>query len=662
MPNDGESSQADPHDIVSRRRQHLHLLKLLVEVFVGTGAILATIVYGRELITPSLTLWGSITVVITWVFLEVIVPRKGIWGWTHSGTPARFRRMHIPRVVLLGLLAALISPRFFPKPSLELRSDNTGRLLPHATNEAFERQLKTTAEAKRDTAAAYFYSAEFRFAAGSLREAIAMYDLSLHVLPTSAAYLNRATAFYALSEYDDAESSLIAGLKLSRETGTHAVEADILNMMSAIYLVRGDPSSALRTAEDGLALAREERAPLSEAYARSNIGEILAQQGNYDAAEESEKIALELFRAKHHHHGEARAVTLLAGIYVDRTDLRMALHYYNLALELSRESADTLALAIAFNNLGNVYADSGQYEIARTQYNAGYDLARTTGNRLVEARSLNNLGALLNDQQHGTEARAVLRESFQLYDQIGNPEGAGDVSINLGTSFYLSQAIDSALVWFQRAQSQYSRAGISIGVAKANGNRGEMHRIRGDFPRARLLIDSALRTFRQLGNLQGEATSLGALGNVLTEEAFAKGVPRDSLLMRLDQASDYYRSCTAVARRAGLRRKETDCLFGLTNAFLEKGTRDSIVLYAAWTLRAARALPETLMMALASGYLGRFLDPKAECEKAKSALTESLALFEAIPAERKAPDISEEIKRIRKARSRAPSRCEPSHQ
>jgi len=95
-----------------------------------------------------------------------------------------------------------------------------------------------------------------------------------------------------------------------------------------------------------------------------------------------------------------------------------------------------------------------------------------------------------------TEHANHLELALDIYQRLGDRDGAGNVMNNLGADAYLDGEWDKAVDWYLRAQDAYRRAGNEVSAAVAGGNIGEVLVSQGRLSEAEPILEDAVRVLR----------------------------------------------------------------------------------------------------------------------------------------------------------------------
>lgn len=105
-------------------------------------------------------------------------------------------------------------------------------------------------------------------------------------------------------------------------------------------------------------------------------------------------------------------------------------------------------------------------------------------------------------------------EALQIYEELGDLVGQGNVWNNMGMAAYYRGDWDSALEAWERSREARTRAGDAAGAATSINNLGEVFSDRGDLDRAEDMFRDSLRAYQAAGFPTGVALATSNLGRV----------------------------------------------------------------------------------------------------------------------------------------------------
>jgi tetratricopeptide (TPR) repeat protein len=111
--------------------------------------------------------------------------------------------------------------------------------------------------------------------------------------------------------------------------------------------------------------------------------------------------------------------------------------------------------------------------------------------------------------------------ALELYERLGDLEGAAKASNNLGGVSYFDGRWDDAVKWYRRALDAYQRAGNDVAGAVTASNLGEVLVSRGALDEAEPILNDAIRVLRASRELDGVLFSEIQIGRLLIERGDA---------------------------------------------------------------------------------------------------------------------------------------------
>jgi tetratricopeptide (TPR) repeat protein len=210
-----------------------------------------------------------------------------------------------------------------------------------------------------------------------------------------------------------------------------------------------------------------------------------------------------------------RAVTL-AGILVDI--LRHLSHWDELtrACRVVREAGERTGnqqwLASALHNLGMVEAHRGNSDEAIDLFRRCSDVARAAGDAHMAAAAYSSYGRLLLSLGHTAEGIAVVRRTLRTWRAFGDDAMLAQSLGNLGTAHMDNGRLDRAEQYLRNAIEVATRAELIGLLPNLDRHLAVVFRLSGQDGDARERSMSALRRARATGSREGEAEALMELG------------------------------------------------------------------------------------------------------------------------------------------------------
>jgi non-specific serine/threonine protein kinase len=199
----------------------------------------------------------------------------------------------------------------------------------------------------------------------------------------------------------------------------------------------------------------------------------------------------------------------------------------------------------------------------------------------VRAKALNAAGVLAGMQGDSTAAEPFFRESFRLWELVGDKIRMAAAMGNLGLAAQDRRDVTRALACFEQAEALYNAGGDRRGVAVSMGSRAHLARQEGETLEAVALFEETLALFREVGDTRGIANSLANLGHAL----IALGQPEES--------TPYFTEALALRRSLGNTLAVAECLegFAAAAAATRQRRRAARLIGAATALREITGAP-----------------------------------------------------------------------
>ncbi len=261
----------------------------------------------------------------------------------------------------------------------------------------------------------------------------------------------------------------------------------------------------------------------------------------------------------------------------DRADRKGQLSIEELQQQIADIESDSPLLITLYNDLGKAWESEYDYSMALEQYEKALGLAKRKKDVSGQARSLRNLGDSLRHCGRPFQSLDYYQQALVLYRELGDPQGEANSLDNLGNAYQSLGQYQQAIDFHQQSLEIAREIGESKGKANSLNNLGNVYYSLGqyrqaiDFHQQSLEItrdwrlwggkQSGVPTFlgsisrpsisisnpsksREIGDRQGEATSLGNLGNAYNS------------LGQYQQAIDFHQQSLEIAWEIGDRQGE----------------------------------------------------------------------------------------------------------
>ena len=255
---------------------------------------------------------------------------------------------------------------------------------------------------------------------GDLPSAIACHETALALFSDAGQAAGEASVLNHLGQAQltggDQPAAMVTfgrAIELGRRTGNVTAEAHALNSLALTQRRTGQHSAAIASAGRALELARYLGERYMELAALNTIGLSQLETGNNLASVESFTQVLRAAEQLSLRQVQGVALTNLGQAYLEAADYPAAAAFSQQGLALYRELGSRREEALALGLLGLVQRETGD-PAARASFDETLRIFRDIGDRLNEAETLNNMAETPGDQEtrraRAGEALAIARE------------------------------------------------------------------------------------------------------------------------------------------------------------------------------------------------------------------------------------------------------------
>jgi len=418
-----------------------------------------------------------------------------------------------------------------------------------------QRQAKVAADSMRLAGNAILGSAGVEPAMRVWRESLGRFEALSDTAGIAAALGNLGAGFYLAQEYDSAETYLTRSRDLADRIGDHRTVGNAVGTLGSVSKDRGD----LRRASELYARASEIRERSSDARGlaadQNNLGLIAQELGDLAEARRAFGAALAANRSAGRPEPAATNLVNLGNVASLEGDYAEAAARYREALATYREQGNRADVAFVLQNIGLLAMRRGDYTAAVAALTEAVGIYRRLGPASQEIAARTNLAAARAAAGDLQGARAQLQRAERLAGTDGGSLaslalGRADLAVQFnhlpeaerhygraerlargagGGDIRASAQQGLGLVLLMRENYPRARAALELALQTqtASGDKrapaltrlliGHAARHSGDTAAARRALVHALDTLRALGDAGGEATALGALGDLETQ-------------------------------------------------------------------------------------------------------------------------------------------------
>lgn len=358
--------------------------------------------------------------------------------------------------------------------------------------------------------------------------------------------LFRAVAYAGLSFRRRRQIHLRVGEALERRAGADAREA--AGLLSLHFAEAGEHSRAWRYAVEAGRRAQAVHANVvaAELYGRAlgaaeglpdlprsevaavweSLGDVTELFGRYDRALDAYAHARTLVGEEPEAHARLLRKTGLVQERRGRNDEALSLYDQGLQLLEAHEESAPEGLAELELAYAGVRFRQGRYDqaVRWADRAAAHAQAVDARRSIAHARYLRGTAAALG---LGNRDVQDLLQALEVYEELGDHVGQGNVLNNLGIVDYYAGRWDGALSHWRRSREAKHRAGDVVNEAIQANNEGEILSDQGKLDEAVALFEEALRVHRAAGYAVGVAVDLGNLGRAAARKGdFAEAQER----------------------------------------------------------------------------------------------------------------------------------------
>jgi tetratricopeptide (TPR) repeat protein len=304
------------------------------------------------------------------------------------------------------------------------------------------------------------YRGDYRVAAASLGEAIALCRDAGDARGRADALNTLGLVLYKTNRYADAAASVTEALTLYRDLGDRRCQARALNNLAVARYLTGEYGPVTAHLTEALALFRDLGDRQGQATSLIYLGIVQLLTGRYLEADRSLTQSLSISREIGYRLGQANAL-MYEGVVRHRIgDCPTALVLLSEALTISREIGSRLSQANALMYVGVTHHFAGECPVAAESLRSAIALYRELGNRQGEAESLDYLGAVLLDSADGEEAIEHHRQALRLAREIGGRHEEAHALEGIGRCLIRASPTADGIAHLREALAIYERLSV----------------------------------------------------------------------------------------------------------------------------------------------------------------------------------------------------------
>ncbi|HEV7843400.1 MAG TPA: tetratricopeptide repeat protein, partial [Pyrinomonadaceae bacterium] len=305
--------------------------------------------------------------------------------------------------------------------------------------------------------------------------------------------------FRARYRWDEAEQAFTEAIELQRRFGAETEElADLLRNLAYVLQWRADYKQAVDILLEALRIFQQSGDVLGEANCIERLGDIALMRSWHDEARVRYGEALSLYRQMGAVIGEANCIERLGDIALRTSQHDEARARFEEALPLHRQVGDTLGEANCIQSLGDIALDRSQYDEAHARYEEALPLFRQIGDALGEGNCIKCLGDIALQRSQYDEAHARYEEALLLYRRVGAVLGEANCIRSLGDIALDHSQYDEAHARYEEALPLYRQVGAVLGEANCIQGLGDIALKQGEQDKAKRFFTEALKLYERI--------------------------------------------------------------------------------------------------------------------------------------------------------------------
>jgi serine phosphatase RsbU (regulator of sigma subunit) len=237
---------------------------------------------------------------------------------------------------------------------------------------------------------------------------------------------------------------------------------------------------------------------------------------------------------------------------------------------------DTLKIKIHLE-LAFEYADSNFGKSVENGKKA-FNIAQSKSNKLEQARALDVLGAVYSHQGDYATALNYKIKALKIYDEESDLRGEGNLSNNIGVLYFRQRDFNKALFYYQKALKIANQLQDTVLISTYMLNIGEVYYEEGDYDNALTFEQKAYDMSYALHLYDNEAYASGILGKIYAKKGNTKYA-----LQLTKGALKLFKQIEDVAG-------EAEYLLAVAKIFQTQNQSDSALYYAYEALEVSRSM------------------------------------------------------------------------
>ncbi|MBC7909798.1 MAG: CHAT domain-containing protein [Pyrinomonadaceae bacterium] len=310
---------------------------------------------------------------------------------------------------------------------------------------------------------------------------------------------DQARTYYALREYDKAQSHYEKAMKSAQGAGNKKAIAIALNGFGIIRYYRGDPKAALDFYQQSLRLCEEIGDKENGSNALNNIAQVYNMLGNFRQAIEFYEKSIRVYEELGAKKRVARSLANLANVYTTLNDHLMTIKVLQKSIAISEALDDKPNLAMAVHNTGRVYYKQGNYDLALHYFQKTLVLREAVGVKAQTINLLNSIGDVYRALGRYEQALEAHRKALSISEEINERRSIGFSFEGIGGVYEAQGNYPAALENFAKSLQIAEQMNNRPIIADSLVYIAVIYEAQGNYPKALEYADRAATLARELG-------------------------------------------------------------------------------------------------------------------------------------------------------------------
>ena len=267
------------------------------------------------------------------------------------------------------------------------------------------------------------------------------------------------------------------------------------------------------------AIKQNELSTNPQAHIYLTAGDFYHQQFDCEQAQLSYRQALKRFRQLEMLDDEAITLNKIGLCLQGQAQYHEARNCYNEVLEIYRQLSDLESLGGTLSNLGSIAIDLGDWSGAKDYFSQSVDILEQTAAKNTLASAYNNLGVAYENLGDWDKTETYYLKCVDLLDEmnLAYSENGARIMVSLGTLYAHKQVWDQAINCHKWALEICQELGDANGEGTTLNHLGNVYSEQGNHDEAAECFQRSAEIFHDLENRQGEALAISNLGAIYDE-------------------------------------------------------------------------------------------------------------------------------------------------